>query len=276
MAWLARSPRFERSMNREANRALSKGLKTTIVILAAMVALGLVTLPGLRQAVQRLRRIPRTEEQARREVMQEPISTPTDVRVKAQMYWLSAASPTSLEPTAIQLPLSADPVERSKQLLNALIARAPGPEKRTLPAEASLLAFYIQPDGTAIADFSDELASGMPSGILSEQLAVQSIAQTLGANMTGIRQLKILVHGQEAETLAGHVDLYGLFPVSSAAAAVAPASAPVSAPGPSHAAPSSTVPATAFPKTPVTTGTAQTKPTGSAPAAAAPGKQAPH
>ena len=197
---------------------MSKGLKTTIVILAAMVALGLITLPGLRQAVQRLRSTPKTEEQARREVMQEPISTPTDVEVRAQMYWLSAGSPPSLEPTAIQLPLSADPVERSKQLLNALIARAPAPEKRTLPAEASLLAFYIQPNGTAIADFSDEISSGMPSGILSEQLAVQSIAQTLGANVSGIRQLKILVHGQEAETLAGHLDLYGLIPCSLARA----------------------------------------------------------
>ena len=169
---------------------MSKGLKTTIVILAAMVALGLITLPGLREAVQRLRSAPKTEEQARREVMQEPISTPTDVEVRAQMYWLAASSPPSLESTAIQLPLSADPVERSKQLLNALITRAPRPERQTLPAEASLLAFYIQPNGTAIADFSDEISSSMPSGILSEQLAVQSIAQTLGANVNGIRQLR--------------------------------------------------------------------------------------
>jgi hypothetical protein len=250
-------------MNREASRALSKGLKTTIVILCAMVALGLVTLPGLRQAVQRLQSTPRTEEQARREVMQEPISTPTDVEVQAQMYWLSGSSPNSLDPTAIQLPLSADPVERSKQLLDALIARAPRPERRTLPAEASLLAFYIQPNGTAIADFSGEISSGMPSGILSEQLAVQSIAQTLGANVTGIRQLKILVHGQEAETLAGHLDLYGLFPVPS----LAPTAAPTSA-----------IPVTTPPKTSVTTGTAQTKPASpaSATVAPAPGKQAPH
>jgi len=250
-------------MNQEASRAVSKGLKTTIVILAAMVALGLITLPGLREAVQRLRSTPRTEEQARREVMQEPISTPTDVEVRAQMYWLAAGSPPSLEPTAIQLPLSADPVERSKQLLDALIARAPAPEKRTLPAEASLLAFYIQPNGTAIADFSDEISSGMPSGILSEQLAVQSIAQTLGANVSGIKQLKILVHGLEAETLAGHLDLYGLIPVPSLAPVAAPASA---------------VPAAASPKTPVTAGTAQTKPSGSGPTAAppTPGKLASH
>lgn len=230
MGWRARSRRFEQSMNREASKTLSKGLKTTIVILAAMVALGLITVPGLRRAMQRLRSTPKTEEQARREVMQEPISTPTDVEVQAHMYWLSAASPAALEPTAIQLPLSADLVERSKQLINALILRAPAPEKRTLPAEASLLAFYVQPDGTAIADFSDEIVSGMPSGILSEQLAVQSIALTLGANMTGIRQLKILVHGQEAETLAGHLDLYGLFPVVSPSAAVSPSPAVPSAP----------------------------------------------
>ncbi len=216
---------------------LSKGLKTTIAILVVMVVAGLITLPGLRRAVQGLRRVPKTEEQARREVMQEPISTPTDVQVKAQMYWLSTASPNSLEPTAIQLPLSADPVERSKQLLNALIARAPAPEIRTLPPEASLLAFYIQPDGTAIADFSDEISSAMPSGILSEQLAVQSITQTLGANVIGIRQLKILIHGQEAETLAGHLDLYGLFPVASLAPAAALPPASAASPAPATPAP---------------------------------------
>ena len=196
---------------------MPKGLKTTLAILAGMIVLGAITLPGLRQAVQRLRSTPKTDEQSRREVMQEPISTPTDVPVEAQMFWLSVSAPNSLEPTTIQLPLSADPVERSKQLIAALIARAPGPEKRTLPAEASLLAFYIQPDGTAIADFSDEISSAMPSGILSEQLAVESVARTLGANVNGIRLLKILVHGQEPETLAGHLDVYGLFPVPAVA-----------------------------------------------------------
>ena len=94
-----------------------------------------------------------------------------------------------------------------------------------MAADATLLAFYIQPDGTAIADFSDELSSGTPSGILSEQLAVDSITQTLGANVPGIRQLKILIHGQEADTLAGHVDLTGLFPIPQPAPAN-PAAAP--------------------------------------------------
>jgi hypothetical protein len=202
---------------------MPRSLKTTIAILGALVVLGLITLPSLRLAIQRNKGNPRTEEQARREVMQIPITTPTDVKVQAQMYWLSANSPAALEATTIELPLSADPVERSKQLLNALIMRVPSPERRTLPADATLLAFYIQPGETAVADFSDVLASGTPSGILSEQLAVDSITQTLGSNMTTIHQLKILIHGQEAESLAGHVDLSGMFPVPSPQSAIAPA-----------------------------------------------------
>ena len=235
---------------------MSRALKTTIVILAVLVVLGLITLPSLRRAIQRISGSSRTEEQARREVMQIPISTPTDVMVNAQMYWLSETSPTSLEATSIELPLSADPVERSKQLLLALIANPPAPERRTLPPDATLLAFYIQPDGTAIADFSDALQQETPSGILSEQLVVDSIAQTLGANVNAIRQLKILIHGQEAETLAGHLDLSGLFPVPSAAQAATRASQ--------------------APTIPTTTDIGQTKPVGSAPARPVPAKKAPN
>ena len=203
---------------------MSRGLKTTIAILSVLVVFGLITLPSLRRAVQRISATQRTEEQARRDVLQVPVSTPTDVRVKAQMYWLSTTTPVSLEATTIELPLSADPVERSKQLLVALIANAPSASQRTLPPDALLLAFYLQPDGTGVADFSDALSAETPSGIQSEQLAVDSIVRTLGANVTKIRQLKILIHGQDTDTLAGHLDLSVLFPVTPPSAAAAPIS----------------------------------------------------
>jgi hypothetical protein len=209
---------------------VSRGLRTTIAILAVLVVFGLITLPSLRQAIRRISATQRTEEQARRDVMQVPVSTPSDVNVKAQMYWLSAASPVTLEASTIELPLSADPVERSKQLLVALITNVPSPSQRTLPADAILLAFYLQPDGAGVADFSDALSAETPSGIQSEQLAIDSIARTLGANVNTIRRLKILIHGQEVDTLAGHLDLSGLFPVSSPSAAAAPASVAPDAP----------------------------------------------
>jgi hypothetical protein len=131
------------------------------------------------------------------------------VTVAAKLFW--AAAPDQLAPVTIQLPLSADPVQRSKQILHALIASAPTAEQRTLPADAELLGFYVLPDGTAIADFSDALVSEIPSGILSEQMTVDSIVQTLENNVPTLRRLKILIHGQEAETLAGHLDLTGYF-----------------------------------------------------------------
>jgi hypothetical protein len=99
--------------------------------------------------------------------------------------------------------------------LQALIANPPTPGQRTLPADATVLGFYVLPDGTAIADFSDTLASEVPSGILSEGMAVNSIAQTLANNVPKLYRLKILIHGQQVDTLAGNVDLTGFFDLNS-------------------------------------------------------------
>jgi hypothetical protein len=184
-------------------------LKIAIVVLGIAVAIGLISLRGLRQHMRRLAQTPSSEEQARHEVLTPPISTATDVVAKAKIFW--AAGPDKVAPVEIHLPLSADPVQRSRQLLQALISNPPTPDQRTVPEDAVLLGFYVLPDGTAVADFSDALASETPSGILSERMAVNSITQTLGSNVPGLRRLKILIHGEEVETLAGHVDLTGFF-----------------------------------------------------------------
>lgn len=197
-----------------------------LIALAVAVLIGLVYFRTLHQRAARLQHTQVTEEEERREVIAPPISTPTDVKSSAQLFWVSATQPDELAPVTIQLPLSADPVERAKQLIENLIANPPSPAQRTLPTGATLLDFYILPDGTAVADFSDELASEMPSGILSEWMAVSSLAQTLGANVPSIMRLKILIRGQEAETLAGHIDLSGFFEVRPAGATPATPSTP--------------------------------------------------
>lgn len=207
---------------------MSRRLKYTLGILLVLVAVGAIMLPSLRRSVRDLSKNARSEEQARREVMQPKISTPTDTKVTPQMFWLSETSSADLAPVQIELTLSADPVLRSKQLLNALIDDAPAPERRTLPADTTLLAFYLQPDGTAIADFSDAISTQTPAGILSEQLAVDSIIRTLAASVPSIRQLKILIHGQDSDTLAGHLDLEMPFPLPTTALQAAPAAQPAS------------------------------------------------
>ena len=188
---------------------MPRDLKIALGILTVAVLIGLISLRGLHQHMQGLAESQSTEEKARREVLAPEIKTPTDVAQGAKIYW--AAGEDRVASTTVELALSADPVERGKQVLHALIADTPSSEQRTIPADAELLAFYLLPDGTTIADFSDALSSETPSGIESEQLVVDSISQTLENNVATVRRLKILIHGQEVETLAGHVDLTGFF-----------------------------------------------------------------
>lgn len=204
---------------------MSRRAKIAIAALVVAVGVGAYYFPGLLRRVFRLSSLERTEEQARREVTQPPVTTPTDVKVKAKIFWGSATSPSTLEPVEVELPLSADPVQRSRQLINALIVQAPTPEQRTLPADAILLEFYLLSDGTAVTDFSHTLSTATPSGILSEHMAVDSITRTLAANVEPIRRLKILIHGQDSETLAGHLDLTGFFLVRAEPPPAAPAPA---------------------------------------------------
>src|ERR1700720_4447224 len=213
---------------------MPRDLKIALGILTVAVLIGLISLRGLHQRMQGLAESQSTEEKARREVLAPEIKTPTDVPQGAKIYW--AAGEDRVASTTVELALSADPVERGKQVLHALIADTPSSEQRTIPADAELLAFYILSDGTAVADFSDALSSETPSGIESEQLVVDSITQTLGSNVSELRQLKILIHGQEVETLTGHLDLTGFFdlnPPNAAPQAPAPSSAAPTPSGPS-------------------------------------------
>jgi len=171
--------------------------------------------PSLRRQVNKAKDITqKTAEEARRELLPPAPMNSGDPKVKAKMFWGSRDQDGTLLPVTVELPLSPDPVLRAKQILNTLLAGPVDTEARTLPPDAALLAFYILPDGTGIADFSEGLATGIPSGIQSEQLAVDSITRTLQANVPQVQQLKILIHGQEVDTLAGHLDLTQTFQVS--------------------------------------------------------------
>jgi hypothetical protein len=190
----------------------------SFMALATAVAAAALYFPTLRDHVKQAAKVTQqTEEQARRELTQ-PFFGSSDPRTKAKLFWASHADDEALKPVTLDLPLSNEPVLRAKQVLNTLLAGPVDSELRTLPPEAALLEFYLLPDGTGIADFSEALATAIPSGIASEQLAIESIARTLEANVPQVKRLKVLIHGQEVETLAGHLDLTGTFALSPALA----------------------------------------------------------
>ena len=120
-----------------------------------------------------------------------------------------------LHPQSAQIPLPSVRQQRAEELLRALIAlyldkSSPHP----LPKGSDIRSVYLVDPGLAVMDFNAAFADGHRSGVLSEELTVASLIQTLSANIPGILKVKILVEGKERETLAGHADLSDFYDVA--------------------------------------------------------------
>src|ERR1700688_4897403 len=83
-----------------------------------------------------------------------------------------------------------------------------------LPPGSDIRSVYLVDPGLAVIDVNAAFADGHRSGVLSEELSVASLIQTLSANLPGILRVKILVEGKQRDTLAGHADLSNFFDVS--------------------------------------------------------------
>jgi spore germination protein GerM len=75
----------------------------------------------------------------------------------------------------------------------------------TIPAAAILDNIRIE-NGICTVDFSGELADNHPGGQTAEELTVYSIVNTLTQFKT-IDAVKILVGGEEVDSIAGHIDI---------------------------------------------------------------------
>ncbi len=120
-----------------------------------------------------------------------------------------------LRAQSAQTPLPSVRQQRAEELLKALFAlylakSSPHP----LPPGSDVRSVYLVDPGLAVIDVNAAFADGHRSGVLSEELTVASLVQTLSANIPGILKVKILVEGKQRETLAGHADLSNFFDVA--------------------------------------------------------------
>lgn len=150
---------------------------------------------------------PVTEEKAAQNLAQQSLTSPADVPTRVTLYLGREADTGALVAETIELPLASEPALRAKQVLQALLTASHKGEPSVLPEDARVREVFLGPEGTAFVDFSPEFATHAISGIESETLAVFAVVNTLTANVSSIQQVKILINGQEMETLAGHVDL---------------------------------------------------------------------
>lgn len=101
---------------------------------------------------------------------------------------------------------SDDPVVFCRQIIDALIQGPFSGLARTIPPETEIRAIYID-HKTVYVDLTREVAASHPGGILSELMTIYSIVNTLVLNVNEVDQVKILIAGQEADTLSGHIDI---------------------------------------------------------------------
>jgi hypothetical protein len=121
----------------------------------------------------------------------------------------------SLRATTAQIPMPSGRQQRAEELLRALLSiyldkNSPHP----LGAGSEVRSVFLVDPGAAVIDLNSAFADTHRSGVLVEELTVASLIHTISANTPGILRVKILVDGQQRETLAGHADLSSFYDVS--------------------------------------------------------------
>ena len=76
------------------------------------------------------------------------------------------------------------------------------------PRDTVVRGAFLLPDGTAFVDLGGAtLTNGWGTGSHEELIAVYSVVQTVTTNFPEAKRVRILINGEPAETLAGHVGL---------------------------------------------------------------------
>jgi len=105
---------------------------------------------------------------------------------------------------------SGDSLVFLRGLVEALISgpgSSPGGSRLpVLAPDTRILGVYIDDAETAYVDLAKQAPDACP-GVRQELLSVYAIVNTLIVNIDGIKRVKILLGGNEAETFAGHIDI---------------------------------------------------------------------
>jgi hypothetical protein len=138
-----------------------------------------------------------------------PIAPPVSGPKQQITVFLPDDSSGTLFRREITATLPEEPTLRAREIVHVLIAKWQEKESlHTISNAADVNAvFLLNNNHTAIIDVNSAFADQHRSGVLVEELTLASIARTLGANLTGVTEMRVVVNGKERETLAGHADL---------------------------------------------------------------------
>lgn len=142
----------------------------------------------------------------------QPVAPPPSGPTETVTLYIADDAAGTLRPQSAQIPLPGGRQQRAEELLRALlrIYQQPGAAHPLAPA-ADIRSIYLVAPGAAVIDLNTAFADQHRSGILDEQLTINSLVETLAVNVPGVNRVRILVEGNARETLAGHADLTDFF-----------------------------------------------------------------
>jgi spore germination protein GerM len=143
-----------------------------------------------------------------------PIAPPPAGPTETVTLYVADDSTGALRPRSAQIPLSSGRQQRAEELLSTLLRvyQQPG-SSHPLSPDGEIRSIFLVDPGAAVIDLDAAFADHHRSGILTEQLTINSLIQTLATNVPGIQRVNILVEGKPRDTLAGHADLTETFDV---------------------------------------------------------------
>jgi len=144
-----------------------------------------------------------------------PVAPPATGPTETVTLYVANDAAGVLIARSAQIPLPGGRQQRAEELLRALlrIYQQPGAAHPMVPA-ADIRSIYLVDPGAAVIDLNGAFADQHRSGVLPEQLTVNSLVETLAINVPGIQRVNILVEGKSRDTLAGHADLSQTFDVA--------------------------------------------------------------
>jgi hypothetical protein len=173
------------------------------VLLALVVSMGIYLRHMRRQAVE-LDSVAATSEL--------PVAPPASGPTETVTLYVADDAAGTLRARSAQIPLPGGRQQRAEELLRTLLRIYQQPRAaHPLAPSADIRSIYLVDPGAAVIDLNAAFADQHPSGILSEQLTVNSLVETLAVNVPGVQRVNILVEGKTRDTLAGHVDLTETF-----------------------------------------------------------------
>ena len=181
-----------------------------ILVMLAILAVIAVALGFY--ALHLKRRVARDEQAAAEQTALTPLGNGPPEPVT---LYVANDSDGTLRKTQLSVALPVERSERARAVLRTLMAQyLKSPSPHPIGPASDVRSVYLLGEDSAVVDTNSAFADAHPSGVLAEELTLASLVVTLNANDSKIARVKILVNGQERDTLAGHADLKRFYEAS--------------------------------------------------------------